>query len=264
MAYTRSVSQLKGMTTCGERFFLERIKRYQLPPTPAAWTALGVAVHETFCEWEKRDRKIDALECFAECYDGYINEAMETQPDLSMWQTPPGTKTTEASIKNYRRRGLEKDVPNYLARCLEADWEIYRLPDGTKALELEYEITLEKTPVRGSIDRVLWWPEQHRATLEDLKTGNVDEWDSRQLGVYSYAATALYNIPIKWGRYWFTKVDRAGDWIDLSRYNYDYLSDIYGTLNGIIDAGYFLPNPGKHCELCGVRPYCREQGWMKP
>lgn len=237
--------------------------RYDLPVTPAPWTGLGIAVHEAFCEWEKSDRQIDICEYFEVSYDAYISSSREKQPDLELWQIPPGSKDVEKCIKTYRNRGLEKDVPIYRDRCLEAEWEIYKLDDGEKALELEFEIDFDGLVVKGAIDRIQWWPTRGYATIEDTKTGNVEEWDRRQLGLYSFAANEVFQIPVKYSRYWFTKIDRGSQWWDLGNYNYEYLSDIYNTLDSAIDQKMFLPNPGEQCNLCAVRPYCREQGWLE-
>lgn len=250
------------MTRCGEAFFLERIMRSHLPDIPAPWTGLGISVHDAFCEWEKSEREIDVLEYFEASYDTYITEARVRQPDLSLWQIPPNSKDVEKSIQFYRNRGLTKDVPIYRDRCLEAEWEIYRFEDGELALELPFEIMLGDVVVKGHIDRIQWWPEDQRASIDDLKTGNLEEWDKRQLGTYSYAAKDFYDIEIPYARYWFTKTDKPSKWFDMSRYTAEYLATIYTTLDTAIENRLYLPNPGDHCKLCSVRPYCRENGWM--
>lgn len=235
--------------------------RRDLPETPAPWTGLGIAVHDTFCEWEKSEREIDVLEYFEASYDAYIEDARVRQPDLSFWQIPPGSRDVEKSINNYRERGLTKDVPQYLERCLEADWVIYRFEDGSQALELPYEITLGDIVVKGYIDRIQYWPDRDECTMEDLKTGNLEPWDRRQLGTYTFAAKAVYGIDIKYARYWFTKTDQPSkEWYDMSRYTEEYLTKTYSDVDKIISQKLFLPNPGDHCALCSVKPYCRELG----
>ncbi len=259
--YNRSVSQLKAYSKCGERFYLERFRRRDLPEFPAPWTALGVGVHEAFCEWEKSDREIDVVEYFSASYDALIETYRELQPDLDQWQIPPNSKDVEKSIKSYRTRGIEKDVPLYRDRCLEAEWEVFRLPSGEKALELEFELLVGDVNLRGAVDMVQWWPERGYATVTDLKTGNLEEWDKRQLGTYKFALQEVYDIPIKHGRNWMLKIDRPTEWYDLSRYTREYLAYLYNALDKGIAADIFLPNPGDHCQLCGVRPWCRENGW---
>lgn len=260
MAYTRSVSQLKSFSRCGEQFRIERLNRKKIPETPAAWTALGVGLHEAFCDWERSDRTIDVTDAFVAYYDNYIAEALERQPDFDYWQVPPGTKSVKNSIDNYRKRALERDVPEYEQRCLEAEWEIYRFEDGSKALELEFELEFEGVVVRGALDRVQWWPSSGTATIEDLKSGNLEPYDFRQLGTYAYAARTIFGIPVTHGRYWHTKYDKGGEWTDLTRYTKDYLGLTYKKLDEAILNNIFLPNPGKICDLCSVKTWCRELG----
>jgi len=263
--YSRSVSQLKSVTRCGEAFRLERLSFPKTPRRPAAWTVLGIALHEVFPEWEIGDRKDDPVQMFDVAFDKILAEEQQRQPDQEMWQKAPNAKTVDNDIKNYKKRGMTKDVPLYQQRCVEAEWEILHLPDGDRALELEFELELGEVTVKGALDRVLWFPGKKMAAMEDLKSGSPDdEVDTRQLGLYSLAAAECYGLDISHGRYWYTKLDRPGDWVDLSRYSRDYLTQEYGRLDELIDRNLLLPNPGKHCGLCGSRPWCSELGWLKP
>lgn len=253
---------MKSVTSCGERFFLERLMRNYLPETPAPWTGLGLSLHDAFCDWEKSERQIDVVESFEYYYDKYIEESRVKQPDLSFWQIPPNSKDVEKAIKTYRTRGIERDVPTYRDRCLEADWEIYRFDDGSQALELPYEITLGDVVIKGFIDRIQWWPTRGFAGMEDLKSGNLEPFDKRQLGTYSLAAKLEYGIEIPYGRYWYTKTDQPSEWFDMSRYTEEYLTEVYRRADAMISQKLFLASPGDACKLCSVKPYCSENGWL--
>lgn len=257
--YTRSSSQLKAITRCSWAYYLSRFKK--VPEPPAAWTALGVALHEAFQEWEEADRSFDVVDRFAQQFDAYIAEFKQKEPDVDKWQMPPGTKSGKKCIERYRTRGIEKDVPSYRDRCLEAEWQILRLEDGRKALELPFEIQLGDVSVRGAIDNIKEWPGS-LIGLEDVKTGNIEgnAEDTRQLALYRVAAKEVYGLDIKYARYFFTKVDRAGEWMDLTSFDKDYLTEQYRVVDEVISNKLFLPNPGKQCGLCGVRDFCREAG----
>jgi putative RecB family exonuclease len=263
--YTRSVGQLKGVTRCGEAFRLSRgIGVPRAPQRPAPWTGLGIALHEAFQRWELSERKDDVVNLFEVAYDAWVASSREKQPNLDLWILPPGTKSTEAGIKNYRKRGVEKDVPIYRDRRLEAEWEILRLPSGEQALELEFEIDLEGVTVKGSIDLIQWWPRLGMAALEDVKTGSPDDDDDyRQLNLYALAAHEVCDIDLTHGRFWYTKLDRPGPWKEMKQ-SRDYLVEQYRKADRIIDEQLFLPRPGKHCGLCDVKPFCSELGWLKP
>lgn len=244
----RSISQLKTYTRCGLLYKLERLER--LGEFPAAWTALGSAFHETYHEWELSDRQTDWGAEFAIRYDQLIERARSDQPDLKLWGRPPGM-SVDKSIVHYRKRGLEKDVPQYRSRCEESSWEVV-------ALEQEFSIDLDGIVVNGAIDRIQEYPGDGLA-LEDLKTGSPDdEDDSRQLEFYGFVGNALFDYGIRNVRYWFTKLDRPGKWIKLSKPR-DYWVEQFHLLNEVIEGGIFLPNPGKKCQLCSVKPWCSSQ-----
>ena len=263
--YTRSVSQLKSVTRCGEAYRVSRLQTPRPPYRPAPWTILGLALHEAVMAWESDDRRGSLADRFASAYDLEVSRAWERQPDPDLWLLPPNTKTVKAAIANYRRRGIERDAKLYEERCREAEWEIMTLPDGRKALELEFSLDLNGVTVKGAIDRILWYPKLGIAAKEDLKTGGPDdENDVRQLAIYRIAALECYKVNLTHGRYWFTKLDRPGEWVDLTRYDRQYLTEQYHILDRMIEQGLLLPNPGKICKLCDVRPWCREMGWLKP
>lgn len=256
-----SVSQLKSYTRCPEQFRIEKFSDPRPPRRPAAWTVLGSALHEVFEDWENSERTTDPVEEFGPVYDRMIAEEMELQPDISLWMKVPRTKTVSADIANYRKRGLTRDVPQYKQRCLEAEWKIATLPNGVKAVELPFEIELAGITVRGHIDKVMFYPSMGVNVTEDIKTGSPDEEDDvRQLALYRLAGKEVYDLDVTFGRYFFTKLDRPGSWVDLTKYTRRYLEDTYSTLERAIDNKIFLPSPGKKCGLCGVKELCREMG----
>lgn len=221
---------------------------------------LGTVLHEVFVYWEQSERQIDVCQEFLIRYDECVDAELEKQPDKSMWQRPQ-SYSWDKSIQHYRDRGFEKDVPEYRQRCIEGEWEILELPDGSKALELPFTLDLDGIEVRGALDRIQWWPKLGLPALEDLKTGTPDdEADARQLGLYALAAQEVYDIDLNQGRYWFTKLDRPSPWVDLKRYTREYLTQSFKTLDLAIASGIYLPHPGKQCGNCGVKKFCREMG----
>jgi hypothetical protein len=263
---------MKSLGRCGEAFAISRGFRGPRPPKrPAPWTGLGIALHDAFQKWEELDREGDVISLFETAYDDWVEESLQKQPNLDLWVLPPNTKSTKNGIANYRKRGVEKDVPLYRDRCLEAEWEILRMADGSKALELEFELLFEnhngfgnKIPVKGYIDRLLYYPSLDRVVVEDLKTGSPDDdLDYRQLDLYSLAAKEIYNVNLTHGRYWYTKLDRPGEWRELNKTR-EHLEEAYNVTDQIIYDQLFLARPGKHCGLCEVRPFCGEVGWLQP
>lgn len=254
--YTRSISQLKLFTRCGEAFYLERFKRSEVPRRPAAWTILGIALHDTVMEWEKSERELDALGYFRTKYDEVVDEEKAKQPDYDYWFLPPNTKTVQSSITNYYKRGLN-DLAVYLGRCAEAPWEV-------GCLEREFEIQLAGITVRGGVDRILFYPGDESYLVEDLKSGSPKgEEDIRQLAFYAFVARELWDIPVTEGRYWFTKLDRPSVTVNLERFDRKYWEKQFINLDLAISQELFLPSPGDQCGLCAVKPWCSAMGWLK-
>lgn len=249
----RSISQLKSFTKCGERFRLERLNRYRVPEAPAPWTALGVAFHDAFQTWEMFDRSVDPVWYFENNYDQLIDEYHEKQPDYQFWQIPPPGKSVKNAIKNYRERGTRM-ATEYEEVCRSAPWEISHI-------EEEFEIELDGITVKGGIDRILFFPVEEEYVIEDLKTGNIKgEEDVRQLGFYAFAAREVLGIPVNEGRYWFTKVNRGSEFVDLTKYNRLYWEREFRLLDTAVNQQLFLSNPGDQCNICSVKTWCRTQG----
>ena len=209
-------------------------------------------------EWEKSGREIDPYEYFHKRFDEVKDEEWEKQPDERLWYIPPGTKSVATSLINYRAAGV-KQLQIYLSRCLEAPWEISHL-------EEQFEITLGEVVVRGGVDRILHWEMDDYYLVEDLKTGKVSETeedDIRQLGFYAFVARELWDVPVVNGRYWYTKVDRPSKTFDLAKFDRDYWTEEFRRLGEIIDNRLFLPNPGKTCGICPVKPWCKVNGWLE-
>lgn len=259
----RSISQLKTYTRCGELYRIERQTDADEPP--AAWTALGSAFHMAYEDWERSERSLDFRAKFFEQYDMLIDECRGLQPDLKLWATPPGM-SAETSIKHYRKRGGEKDVPNYIQHCEEAPWELV-------SLETPIDVTLfGGIFVRGTLDRLEFFPGTSEYAIEDIKTGSPeDEEDTRQLEFYAFAYNYILGLKAEHPdrvtkvRYWFTKVNRGSPWVFVDpKKDMAYWSKLFGDLDRAIREEIFLPNPGKKCGLCSYYKVCSfkgEQPW---
>jgi len=267
--YTRSFSQLKSYSRCPEAFRLERMVRPRLPSRPASWLVGGTSFQTAVDDWERAGRSYGEqkiAEEFERIYRERIEELRQRQPDMGMWLKPPRTKTVESDIENRLNRGLTSWIPNYVQYAIEAEWEIWEDPFGDLALEVEFEWEFPNgVVVRGGIDRLLWWPKQQVVTIEDLKTGNREN-DYRQPGLYGFVANRLFADdlpqPIEELRYWYAKDGVPSEWESISRYTEEYLTAEYGALDRGVEARVFVANPGDHCTLCGVQPYCRLKGHL--
>lgn len=271
----RSPSQLKTFTKCGERFRLERMVEPPLPKYPAAWTLLGTTVHAVAEYWEKTHRPEMTDQQIMDVFDWYyqaeLANAMVEQPDLSLWTKTPAVKTTENDI-NLRREEGRKQAVDYIRYAESAPWKPYVMADGSLALEVPFEISLpspeepdyyDPVMVRGKVDLIKQWPDG-QLTICDMKTGSAeDEVDDRQLGTYRVAMEMQYDLPIRYGEYWFTKtrLQRSSGMVDLSRWTPEFAAKQYYVLDEAVVNNLFLPNPtAKNCGFCEVKDYCSVLG----
>src|SRR5690606_6623469 len=73
--YTRSVSQLKQVTHCGEAFAISRgFRGPKPPPRPWAQTVAGSAFHSMIVEWEKSGRTKDPIDLFNSFWEIELEE----------------------------------------------------------------------------------------------------------------------------------------------------------------------------------------------
>lgn len=245
----RSVSQLKSYTRCSEQYRLNRT--LDLPASPAAWTAVGTAFHEAYEQWEMNGRDVRLADLAEAYYHEVIASYKELQPDLWKWTRAPRVKDTQKDI-DLRGLNLVEQAIAYEAECREGDYTV-------EMVEYGFEVVVGGVNLRGKVDGILKWSDGNY-TIRDVKTGAIGDKDNRQLGLYAYAVNKLLSLNITYGEYWYTKFGKSGGWVDLSRYTYDYLADQYVKLNWAITSDIYLPNPGKACQMCDVKSYCREFG----
>lgn len=243
-------------------YYLEKVKK--VPSPPASWTIKGSAVHGALEAWELGGRGNTNLE---DIYDTSWRVALERAearfPDHNEWIMTPRVKNIETDLALRRQQGLS-EVIEYAKMALANDdvWAPATLPDGTLAIEVPFKIDFgSDTPffLIGYIDILKYWKQTGVITVGDYKTGGAESENYRQLGLYAYAATTQYDIPIRWGEYYYTKLNRSSGWKDLSRYTGDYLYQQYSVLDQAIDLGLFVANPSqRQCKTCGVKQFCPE------
>jgi putative RecB family exonuclease len=245
-----SASQWKAVTSCGRRYELER--REKAPSRPAAWTPRGTAVHNTIEEWEKEKRRLDWRGFYEQAWTIAVDETLEKFPDTSKWFLTPRVKGVERDLALRHADGLAQ-VERYVERALDekSDWEVIDT-------EVSFEVEFPDILLRGKIDQLRRWNDGE-LSLWDIKTGGDDSEDNRQLGIYRFGYLDQTGVDIHFGAYFYTKLDRASDSIDLSVYTRNYLNQELQKVKKILDQGLFLANPSiKNCKFCGVADYCLE------
>jgi CRISPR/Cas system-associated exonuclease Cas4 (RecB family) len=251
--FRSSLSQLDTYANCSFQWYLDKVGN--LPRREAAWFFQGSAEHEAIEQWELSGRKIDAVAAFNQSYIRMAGEAAQRSPDLDTWLRG-GRKSTKKDVEDRFREGAAQ-VADYVESALAAPWEIYTLPDGTKALELMFSVQLGGCTVRGSIDSVR--VENGVLRVVDYKSGAKVK-SNRQLGLYAVAARTQYGLDINWGEYWMLKHRKTNGSVDLRKYTKAYFDAQFRMMRTGVQQKVFIPNPGDHCFTCPFKDACPEYG----
>jgi len=270
-----SVSQLKSYERCPHSYYLSRVK--QEWQRPAAWLAQGTAVHAAIEGWERSGRQMslqDAQALFRESYADAANEYARLTPNFEWWFRS-GPYDGERDLARRFDIGREQ-VAKYISWATSHPEEvIWITPDGTPAIELEFDIELDEVQIRGYIDAVI--VDHSKSTtsydgggekfgkprlvpwlrVRDHKTGN-NPGDDFQLGVYSVALSEMYGLfgPYE-GDYWLGRSGKPTYPFDLRNWTRNRVVEKFRELQDNIEAGRFdpLPDPDK-CRFCNVAYAC--------
>jgi putative RecB family exonuclease len=252
--HKRSVSQIKQFRRCPESFRLERIER--LGGKPSAAAIQGSAFHEAYRLWESSGRTVRPDLIFTKLYDEMIEEERQVTP-LDSWQVWGKGVKVLPDIAKRRESGIEQ-IQKYCNRVANGTDSVIELPDGSLAIEVPFEVAVGPGIVRGQID-VLYRSGTGINVVRDLKTG-VRESSAFQLGVYALAAEKQYEIPCKWGDYYYAKDDTTTPPIDLSHFTEEYISSQVRVIESAIANNLFMAQPSSGCFSCPVSGHCREFG----
>lgn len=259
----RSVSQLKEyldeLGGCAYKYFLNRVVRAW--DKPAAWLPQGLAVHEAAEFWERTNRTATRQEVMAKyehMYRLHYQRLVETTPNLNYWF--PSWKylgwddVTRRAFKGAEQ--IERYLDYYEAHPLERPWVTN---DGQLAIELRFDIELDKVKVIGYIDQVIEWYESSPTylRLRDIKTGK-NPGDTLQLKVYDIAMDQQFGVQIGEGDYFMVEKGKPTKTYDLAQMSEQQVTDLFGKMNEGVMAEEFEPSPSPDkCRMCPVRAACQ-------
>lgn len=261
----RSVSQLTEYIQCSEKFRLNRIVRPRVPKRPAPWLTMGIAIHEALEKREAKEHDNDLMSDYIEAFDRTQQEHLEQQPDPTLWINPFRGKTLMQALASYRERG-EGQINKFLEWINDPQraygtFNIMRdSDDGSPWVEVPFDIDLGGIRVVGFIDRV-----EEGGEPVDIKSGDKKNNKDLQLGVYKVALEKQFGLNPTVGQFFMTKVDGRSvfgytEFVDLTRYTEEYVTDLFLAAERGIQNEVFLPSPGDFCGICDVSEFCREKG----
>lgn len=263
-----SFSQLQTYSQCGEKYRLVTLAQERPPRQPAAWLVHGNAYHNAANRWHETGESQSLEALYHEEWAKELELQLEKQPDLNLWVKTPRVNKTEQDLKLRKEAGLQQ-IRAYVTRFQTEGWTVYADDDGLYS-EIDFDVQFGPYKVRGFLDQVRQGPQF--LELVDLKTGSEKGTDKRQLGLYRAAIKQAYGLDIKWGRFFYSKLDsvpKSGDkmgrysaYYDLSAYDEDYWEQEFGMMWKGIQNGVFLPNPGDNCGMCDAINLCRAKPFI--
>lgn len=248
----RSVSQRNTFNQCAYRYKLERLDKVW--QRPAAWLSQGTAVHAAYEAWERSGRTMtleQMQDVFAEEYVKSISEQADVTPNLEYWFASGPYK---GPVDIERRFGIGMEQCEKLIRWYNAHPEekIWVTPDGTPAIELPFEVTLNGVLVRGYIDAIVEMPDG-RLVVRDLKTGNMPG-DEFQLATYAVAMKEMYGVDIHQGDYLMGKTGKPTIPYELDGVE---VAEEFEKMDNAVKAGEFIADPeASKCRFCSVATSC--------
>lgn len=264
-SWSQASEYLAEFGGCAYSFYLGRIEKVW--KRPAAWFAMGTAVHAGAEYWERSLRTAPAEELDAEFYRVYseeTNKYLEETPNTDLWMSS-GRYDGKTDIDRRRKLGpehLARLVDWYRKHPLEVPWT---LADGSPAVELPFEIDLGTVPVRGVIDWVGWVSEDRTIeglTPRDIKAGSTPG-KPMQLKIYGIALEdylryiGVESPSVKFADFFMTKDGKPKGGTDLGAVSRDDVVVAFERMDAGIAAGDFPPNPSPDlCRRCSVNFTC--------
>lgn len=265
-----SFSQLQQYSGCSEKYRIMVMEEERPQRQPAAWLVHGNALHNSVAEWHMTGMKRDLQTLYQEAYEKELELQVEKQPNMALWNLTPRVKSVDQDLKLRKAAGFDQ-IQAYEIDYAKGEWVMAE--DGDDMLcEISFEIKFGIHNVRGFLDQVRYYPKTDTHKVIDLKTGAAAGTDPRQLGLYGEAMKQLYGLDIKWGQFWYSKLDsvpKSGD--KLGRYSDNYLLNTfdakywleeYTMMRKGIDNGVFLPSPGDNCRTCDALTLCRAKPYL--
>jgi putative RecB family exonuclease len=247
---------------CGKQYDLSYVMG--APKKGSVWFVGGLAVHRATEEWDTArffDLPVDLPALWRRVFNEELEKQREKDPDQGGWR--------RAGIKADNPQGEDiahwysvlgpSLVESYIAWRRRSPWEIWTTPDGEPAIELDIGGTLpgmDGVQFKGFIDRVFYDRQFDRLHLVDLKTGTRKPEKALQLGIYGAAVQHRYGIPVPTGSAFMNRKGSLAEPWDLTKYTPTYVGRHFKQLFDAIQAGYFVPNTGRHCGMCDVSASC--------
>jgi hypothetical protein len=243
---------------CGWQYYLSRIQH--VPEAPSYWLVGGKAVHEATEAYDKRvSQEIEYNVPFntTEIFENLWKKNYELS-DNGMPFRAGGRATKAYPNKEDASWWLAegpKQVDSYVQWREESGYELYRLPDGTKAVETELNYAIGGVQVKGFLDRLMVSP-GGELTVVDIKTSAKEPATNNQLGIYAIMVEKIFGVRPSKGAYFMTRTGQLSTPCDLDMFTESRFGSWLRGFELAVDNNIFIPAPGFMCGTCSVNTAC--------
>lgn len=254
-----SYSSASSYEECPFRWKAERL--HGLEQDPSVWLIGGSAFHkatELFDhQFEQGAFATDTVyQAFDDAVEKYRGEARQVEPDETKWRAAAKGKETLSWWINFGRQLLDK----YIAFRTTSPYDLYRLPDGSPAIEVAVPHIVGGVYVKGFVDRVMVDTRTGEVIIVDLKSGARMPSNDKQLGGYKVGLEANFapqTGPVfNDGAFYNARKGQLTGHIPLFTYDADSVGQWYSGIRREIEAGHFPPRLNTFCKSCPARLYC--------
>lgn len=205
---------------------------------------------------------MSVIENLAAEWSAVFDEAVATDEQKSgipsdAWRISKKTKTKAnpdgENLAWWKDNGL-KQVEAYIEWMKRSGWKIATLPDGKPAIEWGATVNFGGIPIVLYIDAV--YESGDEWIIVDYKSGASTPIGFEQLGLYASALERAYGKRPKFGAFYSTRKAAIDELRPLEEWGMDYFDYLFAGMAKQQETGFYLPNVGMACNMCGVKAQC--------
>jgi CRISPR/Cas system-associated exonuclease Cas4 (RecB family) len=256
-----SHSALNTWLSCGWQFYLSRIQR--VPEQPSYWLAGGKAVHESTELYDRlyygteKESTFSSTDAFVEAWHRNYTSAengMEWRASGRATKLNPNKEDTTWWLENG-----PKMVDFWTQFRQDSNFNMYKLPDGTDAIETELNETVGGVPIKAFLDRLMVAPTGELLVV-DIKTSSREPASLTQLGIYAILVEKAFGIRPTHGSYYMARTGELTAPQSLDRFTEARLGSWAKGFEIAIENKIFIPSPSTMCGTCSVNRACYSYG----
>lgn len=256
-----SPSQIGSLTTCGYRYYLEKVAR---APQRESWASIGgTVVHELTEAFDRGTVQHVTDELFADMFwEQVLKRRRRTTYPTTEWRA--GGRASKANPDKENHVWWLQNGPGFVKSWVEwrkanPQWFLFDLTgEGDLAIELALTVTHPRNPnliMLSVADRVFVTPSGELCVV-DIKSGTYKPPAPFQLSMNAVCFDLTFGVKPTLGAFWDARRGAYDELIDLTAYSDDMIWDRLAKAKRVRDLELFTASPSMMCSACGVRDFC--------